>query len=134
MILPFVARMALLHGAKVTLLHVLEPPRVLLRPVGSMLILPPTAVDALENEGLELLEAMREKLREMGVQAGVLLAHGRIADTIAKTARDMGADLVAMVSSHRPWLSRVLSDSVSVATYHRMDRGCLLLVRTGAPP
>jgi len=133
-ILPHVAGIALAHGARVILLHVVEPPRLLTGTSGATVPLGYEDQEGKKMEGVRLLERAQDRLRKTGVDAGLWIAQGLVADAIAMVATSVDADLVAMVSTHRPWISRVLRTSVCKATYDRLDRGCLLLIRSGTAP
>jgi len=131
-VLPYVVELARLPGARAVLLHVLEPPpRIHTGPAGWTLFFRSGVRQAARDEALRYLGTVREKLREKELEAELLVAHGPVADAIVQTAKEINADVVAMASCRRSWISRFLRGSVPAATYDRMDRGCLLLVRAG---
>jgi nucleotide-binding universal stress UspA family protein len=134
LILRYAARIANAHGARVILLHVLGPSPLLPGPEGLPVPLTREAQDELRNEGVRFLGTVHERLREMGIDAGLFLARGPIGDSIAETARAVGADVVIMASRHRPWFSRILRESATKAIYDRLEGGCLLIVRADNIP
>jgi nucleotide-binding universal stress UspA family protein len=94
-ILPVAVAVSRAFGARVTLLHVLECPR------GGRAA--PRPVDPLEWEMTHVeieryLELRRQQLDEQGVAPAVEIVQGRPAEQILQTARERGADLLALAS------------------------------------
>jgi nucleotide-binding universal stress UspA family protein len=94
-ILPVAIAVSRAFAARVTLLHVLESPR------GGRAA--PRPVDPLEWEMTHAeieryLELRRKQLGEEGLASAVEIVQGRPAEQILQTARELGADLVALAS------------------------------------
>ena len=94
-ILPVAVALSRAFAARVTLLHVLESPR------GGRAA--PRPVDPLEwemtrTEIARYLELRCQQLGEEGLAPAVEIVQGRPAEQILRTARERGADLVALAS------------------------------------
>jgi nucleotide-binding universal stress UspA family protein len=74
----------------------------------------------------ELLEQLADQFRREGLLARTLVAHGTAADQIIEQARKVDADLIAMSTSARRGLSRLVLGSVAEDVVRRMDRAVLL--------
>lgn len=96
---------AVAHGARITLLHVVE--YVPVEPMGEALL--PTV----QIEG-ELVERARAKLAELSKQLGLenckqLVETGSIKAEIIRTAQRLGADLIVLGSRERHGLAILLN-------------------------
>jgi len=96
------------HGARLVILHVLQPPVTL---VGGMAALPPMP----DEYGRE---AAWEKLRSLQPGEGVgnfehVLREGDIVTEILRVAEETSCDLIAMGTHGRTGLSRLLMGSVA---------------------
>ena len=94
-ILPVAVALSRAFAARVTLLHVLESPhggRAALRPVD------PLDWEMTRTEIARYLELQCEQLRQQGLEPAMEIVQGRPAEQILQTARERGADLVALAS------------------------------------
>jgi nucleotide-binding universal stress UspA family protein len=94
-ILPVAVAVSRAFAARVTLLHVLECPhggRAAPRPVD------PLEWEMTHAEIARYLELRRQQLSEEGLAPAVEIVQGRPAEQILQTARERGADLVALAS------------------------------------
>jgi nucleotide-binding universal stress UspA family protein len=114
---------------RLTLLHVLD-----LTPV-TVDEMPPgmtaTYLDDLETDAQYLLQASRERVQSVGLQAESLLVQGTATQTIIDTAGEQGVDLIIMGTHGRTGLAHVLLGSVAE---HVVRQGpCPVLVVRRAP-
>ena len=72
------------------------------------------------------LEELALQFRREGLLARAVVAHGTAADQILQQARKIDADLIAMSTSARRGLSRLVLGSVAEDVVRRMDRAVLL--------
>jgi nucleotide-binding universal stress UspA family protein len=72
------------------------------------------------------LEKLALQFSREGIPARAVVAHGAAADQILQQARKMDADLIAMSTSARRGLSRLVLGSVAEAVVRHMDRPVLL--------
>jgi len=72
------------------------------------------------------LEELALHFRKQGIPARILTAQGTAADQILEQARKVDADLIAMSTSGRRGLSRLVLGSVAEDVVRRMDRAVLL--------
>jgi universal stress protein A len=97
--------------ARLTLLHVLH-----LTPLamGDMTTgVPVTALDALETEAHQLLQASLDRVQHAGLQGDCLLVQGTPTHTIVETAGEQEVDLIIMGTHGRTGLAHVLLGSVA---------------------
>lgn len=113
------------YGAKLVLLHVVEP----IGPTASSLVrnvLPEDTADALEREGLARVhEQIRERLErfriqelgaasaEEGLVSKVRVVEGHPADTILREAEKLGAHLIVMGTHGRRGVGELMLGSVA---------------------
>jgi nucleotide-binding universal stress UspA family protein len=105
------------HDAELLLLQVVTPIAAGLATLG----LPPPPADPTPS-----LEEQVGRLVQRGLRARAVVAHGTPADQILEQARKLKADLIAMATSGRKGLSRLLMGSVAEDVVRRMDRTVLL--------
>ena len=86
-------------------------------------------VDALEEEGEQIVEPVADDLRERGVDCDTEVVQGDPATTIADYAESQGMDLVVMPTHGRDGLSRLLLGSVTEKTV-RLSDVPVLTIRT----
>lgn len=94
-VLPVAVVLSRAFAARLTLLHVLESPhggRAVPRPVD------PLEWEMTHTEVARYLELRRQQLSEQGLTPAVEIVQGRPAEQILQTARERGADLVALAS------------------------------------
>jgi nucleotide-binding universal stress UspA family protein len=72
------------------------------------------------------LDELADEFRREGLLARTLVGHGTAADQIIEQARKVDADLIAMSTSARRGLSRLVLGSVAEDVVRRMDRAVLL--------
>jgi nucleotide-binding universal stress UspA family protein len=97
--------------ARLTLLHVLHLPPLAM---GDMTTgVPVSALDELENDAQQLLQASLDQVQRAGIQVDGLLAHGTPTQTIVDTAGKQGVDLIIMGTHGRTGLTHVLLGSVA---------------------
>ena len=128
-ILRHVEELAQRYDAKVIILQVVEPPRVVVGSNGTYVPLHQQAFEQRKNRAESYLAALQEKLCEKGVEARTRVAYGPVVEAIIDAARREGADLIAIASHGRSGLSQVFCGSVVAGVLHRVDRP-LLLVRS----
>jgi universal stress protein A len=97
--------------ARLTLLHVFDlTPLAMGDPATG---LPVTALDALETEAQQLLQASLERVQRAGLQGNSLLVQGTPTQTIVDTAGEQGVDLIVMGTHGRTGLAHVFLGSVA---------------------
>src|SRR5262245_29780596 len=115
--------------ARLTLLHWFDlPPLAMGDPATG---LPVTALDSLETEAQQLLQASLERVQSAGLQGDSLLVQGTPTQTIVDTAGEQGVDLIIMGTHGRTGLAHVFLGSVAE---HVVRQGpCPVLVVRRAP-
>lgn len=126
-ILPHVEELALNFGAKLILLHVVQPNSIYTEPANTQFNL--ESMERREKEIEDYLNGKRGEFTEKGISAETRIEHGAIATTIYEAAQLEDVDLIAMASHGRGGLARVFYGSVASALLQRVDRP-LLLVRS----
>lgn len=127
-ILGPVRTLAAYTGAEVVLLQVVTP-LIVGDPVTGFT--PLGVPDPLPDPG-PALDALARELTKEGVLARGVVVHGDPAERILEQAKDLRADLIAMGTSGRKGLSRLMLGSVAEAVVRHMDRA-ILLQRTPTP-
>lgn len=137
-ILPTAVELARLHGARVTLLHVIQP---LITQIGSAPMVvgmePVFPLDLLpepERPEVTRMEQRADQLRASGVRVDLQILVGElpITNAILRYARDHFVDLIALTTHGRGGLERLMLGSVS----HHLIRhaACpVLIMRPGHP-
>ncbi len=128
-------RLAREMGLSVVLLWVIEPPRRIEYAIagtpfgGGFAYLPPDPREVAESAE-PYLEGVAERLRAMGLEVAVRTVPGYAAATIARTAADELADMIALASHGRTGLARTVMGSVAsgVVTSATVP---VLIVRSG---
>ncbi len=116
-ILPHVCALAQCTSARILLL------RVTYEPIYTYSMTEPghggaTTSGQLQNESSLYLNAVAEQLRQEGLQAEILCYYGEPAETIARVARELEVDLIAMCTHGRQGLERLVFGSVAQAVLH----------------
>jgi nucleotide-binding universal stress UspA family protein len=115
--------------ARLTLLHVLDITPVTMDEMTSGVVT--TYLDDLETDAQHLLQASRERVQRVGLQAESLLVQGTPTQTIVDTASEQGVDLIIMGTHGRTGLAHVFLGSVAE---HVVRQGpCPVLVVRRAP-
>jgi len=114
--------LAMESGAEVIFFQVLVPVLVVDPVTGFM----PLGVPEPLPDPSAGLEELALRFRKQGILARTLVAHGTAADQILEQARKIDADLIAMSTSARRGLSRLVLGSVAEDVVRRMDRAVLL--------
>jgi universal stress protein A len=115
--------------ARLTLLHVLHLPPLAMGDMDTGM--PVSALDALETEAQQLLQASLERVQHTGLQGDSLLVQGAPTQTIVETAGEQGVDLIIMGTHGRTGLAHVFLGSVAE---HVVRQGpCPVLVVRRAP-
>jgi len=96
------------------LLQVVTPVVASIGPLGP----PPASAPSLEEQVVHLVRR--------GLRARAVVAQGSPAEQILEQARKLKADLIAMATSGRKGISRILMGSVAEDVVRRMDRAVLL--------
>jgi nucleotide-binding universal stress UspA family protein len=115
--------------ARLTLLHVLD-----LTPVTMDEMTPgmtATYLDDLETNAQHLLQASRERVQRVGLQAESLLVQGTPTQMIVDTASEQGVDLIIMGTHGRTGLAHVFLGSVAEHVVRQAP--CPVLVVRRAP-
>jgi nucleotide-binding universal stress UspA family protein len=131
-ILPHVEELAQSFGAKVVFLWVVEPVVTMGPPDGLRPMFDPEFLAELQREAGSYLAGLQGEFRKKGIEAVEQVVIGPVVKTIIDTAREEGADLIAMASHGRTGLSQVFYGSVAVGVLHSVDRP-LLVVRSVDP-
>jgi nucleotide-binding universal stress UspA family protein len=140
--------MAAIHRSKLTLLHIV--PAVASDPSAHWLDAIDRLYSALDRsngreasqDGLDTADLAQLRLREylerevpahlrQGVRVHAVSSLGSIGDTIAKSAEDVGADLVIMSTGKPRWWLSVLPEGARELL--RLKRKHVIFVRPGAP-
>lgn len=131
-ILPHVEKLATLFGSNVVFLQVFELPHLVAMPKGQEFDALPQLTGAEVNQQVLIarryLDGVVERMSEQGVAASSRVEYGPIVATIMRTARQVGAGLIAMASHGRGGLADVYYGSVAAGILQRIDRP-LLIVR-----
>ncbi len=129
-ILPYVEEMARQNQGRLVLLQVIDPWAYDSGVSGEEL---PDLYDELIKHLLQDAEAylarIQGDLQSRGIETHIRAVSGAAVSQIMATARQEGADLIAMVSHGRSGLQRVFYGSVAAGVLHVVDRP-LLLVRS----
>jgi nucleotide-binding universal stress UspA family protein len=129
-ILPYVEEMARQNQGRLVLLEVIDPWAYDSGVSGEGL---PDLYDELIKHLLQDAEAylarIQGDLQAQGIETHIRAVAGAAVSQIMATARQEGADLIAMVSHGRTGLQRVFYGSVAAGVLHVVDRP-LLLVRS----
>jgi len=128
--LPYAQTLAGQFDAEITLLRVVQPPRV-----GSGSLTPETADfvvqlrDELHGEAETYLKAQRDALRQQGYKAHYRLVEGeQVAEEIIRVAAEEASDTVVMSTHGRSGLQRWVFGSVADKVL-RQARFPILLIR-----
>lgn len=134
--LPYVVPLATQFGARLTLLHVVEPsvalagqPLMTAQPwTGPLvpLMIPTPSLEAQQQNARRYLEEVADGLKEQGLSVTYAQDIGVAAEGIVAAARSHGADLIALTSHGRSAVGRLFSGSVVDDVLHHTP--CPLLV------
>lgn len=114
-------------GARITLLHVLEPPHE-----SQNLRTPSTALDweITRAEASHYLEAIRDRLSASGADVDVRVEQGQAAEQVLRLAEENGVDLT-VISSHGEGGATEWGLSSTAEKIGRRIRGSILVVPSG---
>lgn len=121
-ILPWLTAIVDAYKPNVILLHVLDQRIIFPVPARSPVQLLAAAKEMWKEEGLQLLEGVRERLSQIGIDAHMRIARGSVSDKIVEIAAAVGADMVILTSSRKPWFLRIHRGSIVGAIQDRLDR------------
>lgn len=126
-ILPHVEDLSKNSGAKVLLLHVIEPIYSLTgKDVTSSTFFSWTTDEKFET-AKNYLEDKGKLLKEHSVANEIRIERGPVVDSIMKVANERKVDIIAMASHGRTGLGRVFYGSVAAGVLHRADRPLLII-------
>lgn len=91
-VLPLVAHLAHSHGARVTLLHVLEPPS----DPGGLRATDALGWEIVRQEAQAYLDSLAQRLRDDDIQIQVHLSEGRAAPRVAALTDELDVDLLVL--------------------------------------
>jgi nucleotide-binding universal stress UspA family protein len=89
-------------------------------------------VEALEAEARAYLAPLAAELKERGVRARVAVHRGDPTEQIVQTARDVGADLIAMTTHGRGGIGKLLFGSVAEEVLRQAHVPVLMMRMTPA--
>lgn len=98
-------------GAKITLLHVVEPPYNFATAVEGMLSM-------MEKNALSRMEQIKAEITEStskGAETNIVVKHGRTAREILLQSQELSADLITMGSKGQSGLQKIVLGSISSA-------------------
>ena len=122
--LPLVGDLARSSGATVRLLHVAPIPEGRVGDHGRVIAYESQEMERLESMGLEHLRAAEAQLE--GVPVESVVRFGDPVEEIVCEAEAFGADLIALATSRRSWLRRVLG-SVADKVFRKAGVPVILL-------
>jgi nucleotide-binding universal stress UspA family protein len=125
-ILRHVEDLAVLYGAAVIFMCVVEPVPPIVGPEGAYSLLPED-LERWTIQAESYLAALQEEFCGKGIEAQTRVVHGSVVEAITEIAGLEGADLIAMASHGRTGLSQVFYGSVAAGVLHRIDRPLLLI-------
>lgn len=126
-ILPQVEELAHIGGAKIVLMHVVEPGIMAYTYYGGETEVDLILLDQLSRTAAIYLEYVRTRLQADGLEASTRVVDGPTVDAILKVAAEEHADLIAMTSHGRSGLSHVFHGSVTSGVLRRSNIPLLLI-------
>lgn len=126
-IMPHVQDLARRYEAGVILLQVVEPMRLIIGPHETLPDWNPGLLELLAKDAETYLTGWQEQVKQLGLEARMIVELGPVVETIIKVAKREGADLIAMASHGRTGLAWVFYGSVAAGVLHRVDRPLLLI-------
>lgn len=129
MILPQVEELAHIGGAKIVLIHVVEPGIMAYTYYGGDTEVDLVLMDQLSRTAAIYLESVRARLQAKGLEASTRVVDGPTVDAILRTAAEEHADLIAMASHGRSGLAHVFHGSVTTGVL-RHSNIPLLIIRS----
>jgi nucleotide-binding universal stress UspA family protein len=110
--LDYACELAISLGARIHLLNVIGIPALGVPELG--VAITSNVIDSLITENQSALDKLADRKRAAGVDIGeVLLKTGDARDVINQTAKELGADLIAMGTHGRRGVTRALLGSVA---------------------
>ncbi len=82
-----------------------------------------------KNEANKILEEAKKYFEEKNIKARIILKEGHPADTIVKTAREEGFDIIAIGSRGQSGLQKLFLGSVSSAVVQEAENCSVLTVK-----
>lgn len=123
-ILPHIEELAKRFEAKIILVQVVEPPKVISDESISQYV---KDLDKLKLEADTYLSNLAEKFQSKKIQTELRVEHGQPVKNILQIVESERADLIAIASHGRSGVSRVFYGSVAASLLHRVDRPLLLI-------
>ena len=116
-VVPFVGDLARSAGSTVRLLHVKPVPSNVESKSGRVVAYADQEMTRLEVEGLTYLESLDALLE--GVPVECIVRFGDSVREILLEAEAFGADIVALTTTGRSWLRRILRGSVAARVFRK---------------
>ncbi|GBC61704.1 universal stress protein [Desulfonema ishimotonii] len=127
-ILPHVENLALNYKAKVVFMRVVESTYFAPDFADSVDISGYTdEYKRRDREAETYLNGLRGEFREKGIEAGIVVAHGSVVQSILDAAEQEDTGLIAIASHGRTGLSRAFYGSVAAGVLNRADRPLLII-------
>lgn len=123
-ILPHIEELSKRFEAKIILVQVVEPPKVISDESISQYV---KDLDKLKLEADTYLSNIAEKFQSKKIQTELRVEHGQPVKNILQIVEKERADLIAIASHGRSGISRVFYGSVAASLLHRVDRPLLLI-------
>ena len=123
-ILPHIEELSKRFEAKIILVQVVEPPKVISDESISQYV---KDLDKLKLEADTYLSNIAEKFQSKKIQTELRVEHGKKIKNILQIVEKERADLIAIASHGRSGVSRVFYGSVAASLLHRVDRPLLLI-------
>lgn len=126
-ILGHVEELAQRCDAEVIFVQVAEPPPMVVGHEGVPVTVYHEEVERGIKEAEEYLDGLEGEFREKGIKARTRVVHGPVVEAIIRTAKEEGADIVALASHGRSGLPRAFYGSVAAGILQRIDRPLLMI-------
>jgi len=124
-LLPLLADLARGSGATVRLLHVAPLPESVVSGDGRVIAYADQEMSRLEAEGLDELRAVEADLETVPVER--VVRFGEPVEEILLEADAFGADLIAVTTANRSWLSRAVRPGVAERVFRKAEIPVMLV-------
>ncbi|MEM2134087.1 MAG: universal stress protein [Candidatus Freyarchaeota archaeon] len=108
------------HNAEITLIHVVEPPKIILPMSGMETTLPMAEIELteklateMENKAKKLLNQYKKDMENKGINVKILIERGNVSETILTIAEEEGYDLIIVGCRGLGNIKRFILGSVS---------------------